>query len=73
MPTKNLILLARALAAGLLFAVFPALATPISAARNSKAATFRSVVTAFSGWKNPFFLQDETGAILVDRLEQTLV
>ncbi len=35
--------------------------------------TVRGTVTAFSGWKNSFFLQDETGGISVDRLEQTEV
>lgn len=29
----------------------------------------RGVVTAFSGWKNSFFLEDASGAISVDRLE----
>ncbi len=35
--------------------------------------TVRGTVTAFSGWKNSFFLQDETGGISIDRLEQTEV
>ncbi len=35
--------------------------------------TVQGVITAFSGWKNSFFLQDDTGAISVDRLEQTAV
>ncbi len=33
----------------------------------------RGVITAFSGWKNSFFLQDQTSGISVDRLEQTKV
>ena len=31
----------------------------------------RGTVTAFSGWKNSFFLEDASGAISVDRLENT--
>src|ERR1700722_9883003 len=31
----------------------------------------RGVVTAFSGWKNSFFLQDSSGGISVDRNENT--
>jgi PAS domain S-box-containing protein len=34
-------------------------------------AQLRGVVTAFSGWKNSFFLQDSTGGISIDRKEQT--
>ena len=33
----------------------------------------RGVVTAFSGWKNSFFLQDATGSISVDRQEDAPV
>ena len=33
----------------------------------------RGVVTAFSGWKNSFFLQDATGSISVNRSEDTKV
>jgi len=33
----------------------------------------RGVITAFSGWKNSFFLQDAASGISVDRLEQTQV
>lgn len=33
----------------------------------------RGVVTAFSGWKNSYFLQDSTGAISVDRQEDAAV
>lgn len=55
--------------------------TTVDSARHSSAggtlvphpAKLRGVVTAFAGWKNSFFLQDETGAIGVDRLEQTPV
>jgi len=32
--------------------------------------TVRGTVTAFSGWKNSFFLQDETGGISIDRPEE---
>jgi PAS domain S-box-containing protein len=35
--------------------------------------TLRGTVTAFSGWKNSFFLEDKTGAISVDRLENAPV
>lgn len=31
----------------------------------------RGVITTFSGWKNSFFLQDSTGGISIDRLENT--
>jgi PAS domain S-box-containing protein len=35
--------------------------------------TLRGTVTAFSGWKNSFFLQDETGAISIDRVDEDRV
>ena len=51
---------------------------PLATARNApaeaadgKLTTVRGTVTAFSGWKQSFFLQDATGAISVDRLEKT--
>ncbi|HEX4228810.1 MAG TPA: response regulator [Bryobacteraceae bacterium] len=37
------------------------------------AVTVRGVITAFSGWKNSFFLQDSTDAISVDRLDDANV
>ena len=45
---------------------------PLEAA-DGKLSTVRGTVTAFSGWKQSFFLQDATGAISVDRLEKTRV
>ncbi len=39
----------------------------------SRLVTVRGVVTTFSGWENSFFLQDQTGAISVDRDETTPV
>jgi len=47
----------------------------LRAGRVTEAQAFvaRGVVTALSGWKNSFFLQDATGGISVDRLEQTPV
>lgn len=36
-------------------------------------ARLRGVVTAFSGWKNSFFLQDATGGISVEGRDQTAV
>lgn len=47
--------------------------TLISSARQSSPGgswiTLRGVITAFSGWRNSYFLQDGTGAISVDRQE----
>ena len=41
--------------------------------KEDQAVSVRGVVTSLSGWKNSFFLQDDTGGISVDRLDQTTV
>jgi len=57
----------------------PSVSTTVRSLRTAKGdgeerhVQVRGVVTAFSGWKNSFFLQDETGGISVDRREQTPV
>jgi two-component system, sensor histidine kinase and response regulator len=54
---------------------FPGIAEARNAAAPEKGipAKLRGTVTAFSGWKNSFFLQNATGAISVDRLETSPV
>jgi PAS domain S-box-containing protein len=65
------------LAVGLLVAAHLAASTTVASLREqgnsspTRPVHVRGVVTAFSGWKNSFFLQDATSGISVDRLEQT--
>jgi PAS domain S-box-containing protein len=59
----------------------PAAQTRIATIRNVHRAKYqvsepirlRGTVTAFSGWRNSFFLQDASDAISIDRLENTEV